>query len=261
MTRWSTKDLAGRAIDFYARVGTPIRHINLKALQEDGTMLCDEVLDKASFESKKDAIGADIVSANYQQEPLDAQGRLYKGFKTYKDVPRDTHGNVAFERICCYCDTADKGNDYLALIIFGEYNKQAYVLDVYFTKEGMEVTEPEMAKRLYDWKVNVCYCESNNGGRGFGRSVERILREKYKWHKTSIDLFFQSKNKKARILGAATWVQENVFFPEGWDFKFNEFYKDLMQYTKEGKAKHDDAEDALSGIYDKIGRGTVFSWD
>lgn len=261
MTRWSTKDLAGRAVDFYKRVGKPIRHINLKALQEDGTMLCDDVLDKESFESKKEAIGADIVSANYQQEPLDSQGRLYKGFKTYTDIPRDKLGNVAFEQIRCYCDTADKGNDYLSLIIYGVYERKAYVLDVYFTKDGMEVTEPETARRLYEYKVQLADIESNNGGRGFGRSVERILREKHHHYKTSINLFFQSRNKKARILGASTWVQDNVLFPEGWDFKYSEFYKDLMQYTKEGKAKHDDAEDSLSGIYDMIGRGAVYSWD
>jgi hypothetical protein len=33
-----------------------------------------------------------------------------------------------------------------------------------------------------------------------------------------------------------------------------------MGYQKEGKMAHDDAEDCLAGIYDKCGRGALFSF-
>ena len=33
-----------------------------------------------------------------------------------------------------------------------------------------------------------------------------------------------------------------------------------MNWQREGKMKHDDAEDVLSGIYDKLGRGATFSF-
>lgn len=260
MTRWSTMDLAGRALEHFGRVGAKLVHVNYKALQDDGTMLCESVLSRRDFELAKEAMGADIVAANYQQEPLDSQGRLYSGFKTYTKLPTDENGNSLLEIICCYCDTADKGDDYLASIIYGVYNGDCYVLDVYFTKDNMEITEPELAKRLYDHRVNRAWIESNNGGRGFARSVERLLRDNHKWYKTYIEMFFQSKNKKARILGAATWVQQHVFFPEGWEFKWPDAYKDLMTYTKEGKMKHDDIEDCISGVYEKTGRGSVFEF-
>ena len=91
--------------------------------------------------------------------------------------------------------------------------------------------------------------------------VERILREKYHWARTYIDLFYQSKNKKARILGASTWVQQNVLFPVGWEVNWAEFYTDLFKYQKEGKMAHDDAEDALSGVYEKLGRGNIFGFE
>ena len=164
------------------------------------------------------------------------------------------------EEICAYIDTADQGDDYLCCIIYAVYRQQAYVLDVYFTKDGMEITEGETAKRLYEFKVNKAYIESNNGGRGFGRSVERILREKYHWYKTYIDLFTQSRNKKSRILSSATWCQNNIKFPIGWEVNFAEFYGDVMSYQKEGKMAHDDGEDALAGIYDRVGRGNLFSF-
>ena len=142
-----------------------------------------------------------------------------------------------------------------------EYEKEAYITDLVFTDEPMEVTERQVAELFYNDAVNEARIESNNGGRGFGRSVERILRDKHHWYKTSIDLFTQSRNKKARILSSATWVQQNVRMPVAWDSRWPEFYIDVMSYQKEGKMKHDDAEDALAGIYDRMGRGGLFSFN
>lgn len=260
-TRWHSDDLSGRALRHYESIGVKVRLILETALQPDGTMLCPEVLDRESYDLIVKTMGKDIAEANYNQQPIDMVGRLYSGFKTYTDIPKDENGNSLFEQICAYVDTADKGDDYLCAYIFGVYNQQAYVLDTYFTKDSMEITEGELAKRLYEHRVQKAWIESNNGGRGFGRSVERILREKHHYAKIFIDLFFQSRNKKARILGASTWVQQNVFFPVGWEVNMAELYQDLYKYQKEGKAAHDDAEDAISGIYERIGRGNLYSFD
>lgn len=260
-TRWHSDDLSGRALRHYESIGVKVRLILETALQPNGTMLCDEVLDRESYDLIVKTMGKDIAEANYNQRPIDMVGKLYSGFKTYSALPTDEFGNSMIEQICAYVDTADKGDDYLCAYIFGVFNNQAYVLDTYFTKDSMEITEPELAKKLYEHKVQKCWIESNNGGRGFGRSVERILREKYHYSKIWIDLFYQSKNKKARILGASTWVQQNVFFPVGWEVNMAELYQDLYRYQKEGTMKHDDAEDALSGIYDKLGRGNLYSFD
>lgn len=261
-TRWNTKDLSGRAVEHYKSINMPCKVIMKRALQEDGTMLCDGVLDRAAYDLIVKTMGREIVEANYNQNPIDLVGRLYNlGFQTYKALPADDKGQVVIEEVCAYVDTADQGDDFLCCIIYGLYRQQCYVLDVYFTKEGMEITEGEVAKRLYEHKVNKAYIESNNGGRGFGRSVERILREKYHWYKTYVDLFTQSRNKKARILSSATWCQNNIKFPIGWEINFADFYGDVMSYQKEGKMAHDDAEDALAGIYDKVGKGALFSFN
>lgn len=260
-TRWNTKDLSGRAIDHYKSIGMSCKVISKKALQDDGTMLCDGVLDRAAYDLIVKTMGREIVEANYNQNPIDLVGRLYNlGFQTYKALPTDDKGQSVVEEVCAYVDTADQGDDYLCCIIYAVYRQQCYVLDIYFTKEGMEVTEGEVAKRLYEHRVNKAFIESNNGGRGFGRSVERILREKHHWYKTYIDLFTQSRNKKARILSSATWCQNNIKFPIGWEVNYSEFYGDVMSYQKEGKMKNDDAEDCLAGIYDRCGRGALFSF-
>ena len=260
-TRWNSRDLSGRAIDHYQSIGLPAKVILKRALQDDGTMLCEEVLSRQAYDLIVKTMGREIVEANYNQKPIDLVGRLYNvGFQSYKDIPRDEKGNSLIEEVCAYIDTADQGDDYLCCIIYGLFRGQCYVYDVYFTKEGMEITEGEVAKRLYEHQVNKAYIESNSGGRGFGRSVERILREKYRWYKTYIDLFTQTRNKKARILSSATWCQNNIKFPIGWEVNFSEFYGDIMAYQKEGKMKHDDAEDCLAGLYDKVGKGALFSF-
>lgn len=250
MTRWSSKDLAGRCIQEFK--DRKMKLIVKKAMQDDGTMLCEDVLSKDSFLKKAKLIGEHITSANYQQIPIDLQGALYRRLQTYEELPCDENNNLLFECIRAYCDTADEGADFLCNIIYGIYDKQAYILDVYYTQEHMEVTEKEVAKRLYEHNVNIADIESNNGGKGFARNVQRILRETYNTRKVSIRWFHQTKNKKARILTASSWIQDNVFFPNNWSQLWSEFYRDVISYQKAGKNKHDDCVDALSSLYEKI---------
>ena len=254
MTRWASNDLAGKAIDFFK--DRKMKVIVKKALQDDNTMLCDEVLSRKSYDNKVKAMSEEIASANYQQIPVDMKGRLYQSFNTYTTLPVDDNGNSLFTEIMAYCDTADEGKDYLCNIIVGVYNKQAYALDVYYTKDGMEITEVETAKRLFENNTNIAHIESNSGGRGFARNVKKELMNRFKSNKTSIKWFHQSKNKKARILSNSTWVMNNIFYPVNWRDRWPEYYKDMNKYQKEGKNKHDDAPDATTGIAEKIDRAT-----
>lgn len=261
MTRWASGDLAGRALEHYKQQGAKVRHITMKALQDDGSMLCEEILSRRSYNAKIKAMGLDIASANYQQEPIDIKGKLYSSFKTYKKLPMDDKGNLLFTEIRNYTDTADQGDDYLCSIDYGVYQGEAYVLNVLYTKDGMEITEEETAKMLHEDGVNNADIESNNGGRGFARSVERILKAKFRSNKVQINAFHQSKNKKARILSNATWVMNHIYFPINWADRFPEYYAAMTKYQKEGKNLHDDAPDATTGIAEKIGQGSAFSFD
>lgn len=257
MTRWSSKDLAGKALKHFRGEKKKVRHVNMKALQEDGSMLCEEVLSKDSYDMKVRAMGVDIASANYQQEPIDSKGRLYSSFKTYTSIPKDAGGNPLFTSVRAYVDTADEGSDYLCAIIYGEYNKEAYILDVYYTKDGMEVTEPYVAKMLYEKNANLVDIESNNGGRGFARQVERLLLKNHKSNYTKVRWFHQSKNKVARILSNSTWVMEHIYFPTNWRDRWTDYYEAMHSYQKEGKNKNDDAPDATTGIAEIVSKGSI----
>lgn len=261
MTRWHSLDLAGRALEHFKAAGSRVRHISYKAKQDNDSMLCPEILSKRSYENKIKAMGIDIASANYQQEPIDIKGRLYSSFKTYDKLPVDSNGNSLFTAVKNYTDTADTGSDYLCSINYGVYNKEAYVLNVLYTKDGMEITEPAVAKMLHDDHVNIADIESNNGGRGFARNVERELKEHLHSNYCSINLFYQSKNKEARILSNSTWVMNHIYFPSNWRDRFPEYYDVMVKYQKEGKNKHDDAPDATTGIAEKMNKGETFSFN
>lgn len=251
MTRWHSKDLAGRLISHCNENKISYKQILYKAIKEDGSMLCDDILNYESYTIKTKTMSPEIALANYQQEPIDLKGTLYKSFKTYDEIPKDMFGNYKFTEIKSYCDTADTGDDYLCNIIYGVLNREAYILDVYYTKDHMEITEKEVAKRLTEFKVNNALVEGNNGGRGFARQVERNMRDLGN-HKTIIRTFHQTNNKNARILSNATWVMEHIYYPSNWHNKWNEYFVSMKEYQREGKNTHDDAQDATTGVAENI---------
>lgn len=245
MTRWSSDDLAGFVLANYSNVV----HVSYQAVQWDGSMLCPEILSRADYDLKTKNMNRDIIAANYQQEPIDIKGRLYSRFKTYSETPKDENGKSLFRYILNYTDTADEGSDYLCSICYGMYDGSYYVLDVLYTKDAMEITEPAAAKMLTDNNVGCAIIESNNGGRGFARSVERECKALGNRH-TNIKWFHQSKNKIARILSNSTSVMNTVLFPVNWRDKWPDFARAITRYQREGKNEHDDAPDALTGVYE-----------
>jgi predicted phage terminase large subunit-like protein len=245
MTRWSNDDLAGFILANYQNVV----HVNYKAVQDDGSMLCPEILSRKDYELKTLNMNKDIVAANYQQEPIDVKGRLYTKLKTYTETPKDDKGNSLFKYILNYTDTADTGGDFLCSICYGMYEGAYYILDVLYSKESMETTEPATARMLTTNNVGCAIIESNNGGRGFARNVERECKELGNRH-TNIKWFHQSKNKEARILSNSTSVMNNLYFPVNWEDRWPDFARAIKRYQREGKNEHDDAPDALTGVYE-----------
>lgn len=242
MTRWASNDLAGFILSNY----DDVVHINYKAINDDGTPLDEGTLSLEDFEFKTKNMAKEIVYANYQQEPIDIKGRLYNEFKTYIDLPKEK-----IVKISAYCDTADTGDDFLCNIIYADCKDSAYILDIIYTKEAMEITEPLVAEAYKKFNVNVADIESNNGGRAFARNIERITRDKGNY-KTVIKWFHQSGNKIARILSNSAWINNNIYMPIDWKNKWSEFAKDIISYQKEGKNKHDDGPDALTGVAEKV---------
>lgn len=245
MTRWNSKDLAGRIIEYVKDEGLSYSHINMKAL-ENNKMLCEDIFSLEDYNRALKVMGEDIFSANYQQEPIDLKGALYQDLMTYDKLPDK------IRTIDNYTDTADTGSDFLCSIDYAvDSDKNAYIIDVVYTKESMEITENKVAEMITKDKVNFCRIESNNGGRGFSRNVERI--SKGLGNRTTLfKPFHQSKNKLTRILTGSTAVMKNIYFPSDWKYRFPEFYRDVISYQREGKNAHDDCADVLTGITEQL---------
>lgn len=251
MTRWAKGDICGRILE--GKDAGKWFVLLLEAHYEDqNQMLCPELLDFERYEELKNNVEESIFWANYHQKPVDIKGRLYKEFKTYVDLPKDEEGNVLFERVVNYTDTADTGEDYLASICAGLHKGYWYVLDVLYTKQPMEETEPETANLLVRNNVQISHIESNNGGRGFARNVEREIYERYGSRRIAIQWFHQSKNKQARIFANSNTVQNTVIYPVNWRDRWPEYYAAMTQYQREGKNKNDDAPDATTGLVETL---------
>lgn len=203
---------------------------------------------------KMRAINPLVFDTQYMQDPAPKEGMMYDGFRAYKPEELPT-GTRALQR-WNYTDTADTGADHLCSICFINTPEYVYVTDVLFTDAPMEVTEPKQAEMLTKNYTVDCLIESNNGGRGFSRSVKKILRGPMRNFKCVVRTFTQSENKKSRIFTASAQVQNDILFPEGWDKKWPKFYQALMSYRKDNKKKnqHDDAPDCLTGVWEMHSR-------
>lgn len=257
MTRWSTNDMAGRLMRMFDEQGRKYRLISKKAYDpKTDKMLNPRILDRHQYELLMQTIGEDIVRANYDQEPVDIKGKLYSHLLTYN--PNDIrsidnpNGTIQFREIRARADTADQGEDYLSMVIYGvTANKKAYILDIYYTQDPMEVTEEEAAKRLLKYNPYIFRPESNNGGRGWSRAVERRYKE-LGGTRTIFKPYTQTLNKEARILSEASFVMDNIYFPEGWNIKYREAYNSINEYQRQGKNEHDDFEDNITSVAEEL---------
>ena len=245
-TRWASDDLAGRVIEKYPDETYVLKLTALDEDSENGKSTCEDLYPTEDLQFKRRSLDDDIWGANYMQTPIDKKGALYGEFKTYAAVDPDK-----FERVLNYTDTADEGTDNLCSISAGVIGRYGYVLDIYYTDEGMEVTEPETARRLQIAGVREALIESNNGGRGFSRNVIRHLKL-LRCFKCSVTWFHNSKNKKTRILTNASNVMDQLIMPEDWEQRWPRYAKDMKKFQRKGKNEHDDGPDATTGIVEFI---------
>lgn len=226
----------------------------------DSSMLNPTILNKKQYDLLTQTIGEDIVDANYNQNPIDKKGKLYSYLQTYDPDNIKTidnpEGRIVFREIRASADTADQGEDYLSMVIYGvTTNRKAYILDIYYTQDPMEVTEKEAAKRLLKYNPYVFRPESNNGGRGWSRAVEREYAA-LGGNRTIFKPYTQTKNKEARILSEASFVMDNIYFPIGWKQKYREAYNSINEYQRQGKNEHDDFEDNITSIAEELDKNS-----
>lgn len=186
------------------------------------------------------------------QNPKPLEGLMYSNLRTYDVLPMEQSIRKN------YTDTADKGADFLCSICYVETPTAMYVTDVLYTDKPMEYTEVKTAEMLLINGTQLVKVESNNGGRGFARNVEKNVRLQgtpvaLKMHFTS---FQQGLNKDVRIFSHSAEVQNLIYFPSDWERRWPQFAQAVKGYRKVGRNGHDDAPDVLTGMVENFNPGT-----
>ena len=189
-----------------------------------------------------------VFDTQYMQNPKPLEGLMYSKLRTYEilHMEQSIRNN--------YTDTADKGADFLCSVCYVETPSGMYVTDVLYTDKPMEYTEVKTAEMLLINGTQLVKVESNNGGEGFARNVEKNVRLQgtpvaLKMNFTS---FFQSLNKNVRIFSHSAEVQNLIHFPSDWETRWPQFAQAVKGYRKVGRNAHDDAPDVLTGMVENF---------
>lgn len=189
-----------------------------------------------------------VFDTQYMQNPKPLEGLMYQTLRTYDVLPMEQSIRKN------YTDTADKGADFLCSVCYVETPSGMYVTDVLYTDKPMEYTEVKTAEMLLINGTQLVKVESNNGGEGFARNVEKNVRLQgtpvaLKMRFTS---FFQGLNKNVRIFSHSAEVQNLIFFPSDWETRWPQFAQAVKGYRKVGRNAHDDAPDVLTGMVENF---------
>ena len=175
-----------------------------------------------------------------------AEGAIFSSelLKFYKEDE-----NLKFETSLAYIDVADKGTDYLCMVIGKNIGSIVYITDVVFSDLSSEFTIPRCVESIIRNKVEYCRVESNNQGATYGM----ILRDKLELQncQSQILLINNSTNKHTRILMEAPTIYSFFRFKHESErsAEYELFMNQLFRYTKDGEqSDHDDAPDATSGL-------------
>lgn len=197
---------------------------------------------------KIEAANQFVFDTQYMQNPKPLEGLMYSKLRTYDILPMEQSIRKN------YTDTADKGADFLCSVCYVETPSGMYITDVLYTDKPMEYTEVKTAEMLLINGTQLVKVESNNGGEGFARNVEKNVRLQgtpvaLKMNFTS---FFQGLNKNVRIFSHSAEVQNLIFFPSDWETRWPQFAQAVKGYRKVGRNAHDDAPDVLTGMVENF---------
>jgi len=237
-TRWSLKDVIGRGIE----ESIYDKSIIVPALDENDQSFCESVMTTEEYHNTRKRMAKEIWLAEYQQQPIDIEGRLFSSFKSIDKAEFDEFLTTnPIEGCVAYIDVSDTGMDYTAMAVVAIVKNQAFVVDYVFNRDNTDLTIPQCAAILNKWNVAYCRVESNNMGAMFARHLQTLT-------KTRILQVANTTNKMTRIIMQSAFITNRLQFVRNGDQQCESFIQNMLTFSKEGKNKHDDAPDCLAGL-------------
>ena len=254
-TRWHEDDLAGELLrkekDWEVVMFEAIKQTNNKPYDKRniGDALWAE---RHSLEQllkiKKD--NPVVFDSLYQQNPTPKEG-LVIAASELKRFKREQLKDTNPDAVIAFGDIADEGEDSLCVPIGYKYGNKCYIVDVLFTQQPIEITQPQTAAMLDKYSVNRARFESNNGGKGYAQKVRELITGR-----TSIEWRHTAQNKHTRILMSSGQIKEHFYFlvDEEQSEMYKKYFYELTHYPLSGKVKHDDAIDGTTGLNEMVSR-------
>jgi predicted phage terminase large subunit-like protein len=206
----------------------------------DGKSFCEDVKTTEEYLDLKQRTSPEIWGAEYMQEPIEATGTLFKKseLKTYNETELPKHPDA----ILAYVDVADEGSDYFCMVVGRVKEKKVFITDVIFTKDNVDITLPRTQGLIESSGLSYVRVEVNGQGSMFTKMIRNGNEEK-------VLRVTNSTNKHTRILMAYGFIKEYCYFKEAHrGSEYFAFMENILEYSKAGKSKNDDAPDALSGL-------------
>lgn len=259
-TRYSLYDPIGRLQDYAQKLDWKWRSIEIPAL--------DPITDESNYEHMKDGkkifttgylrnerllLSEEQWESEFQQQPFEAKGLMFPENKLnrYFQLPADRDPDT----IIAVCDTAESGEDSVAMPIAYIYGEDVFIEDCVFDNSPPDVTKPQCAKKLVQHKVSRATFESNAAGTYYARDVD-VLVHKNLGGKCSIRTKRTISNKQTRIETASDGIIKHFYFKDRSLYKSTDQYgmmmRELTTYTRSGKVRHDDAPDGMSLLENEI---------
>jgi predicted phage terminase large subunit-like protein len=237
-TRWSVKDIIGNGIE--SKIYD--KSIIVSALDDQGNSFCEAVMTTDEYKQVQKRTAKEIWLAEYQQQPIDIEGRLFSDYKRINQNEFDEFiVNNQVEGTLAYIDVSDTGMDYTAMAIAAIVKNQTYIVDYVFNRDNTDLTIPQCAALLNKWNVSYCRVESNNMGAMFARNLQNLT-------KTKILQVANTTNKITRIIMQSAFISQRMQFVVKEEQQCLTFIENMLSFSKEGKNKHDDAPDCLAGL-------------
>ena len=237
-TRWSVKDIIGNGIES----NIYDKSIIVSALDDQGNSFCEAVMTTDEYKQVQKRTAKEIWLAEYQQQPIDIEGRLFSDYKRINQKEFDEFiVNNQVEGTLAYIDVSDTGMDYTAMAIAAIVKNQTYIVDYVFNRDNTDLTIPQCAALLNKWNVSYCRVESNNMGAMFARNLQNLT-------KTKILQVANTTNKITRIIMQSAFISQRMQFVVKEEQQCLTFIENMLSFSKEGKNKHDDAPDCLAGL-------------
>jgi len=237
MQRVHEQDLSGYLIDLEPNEWEVLM---MPAISEEGKPLWEfkHTLEELDSLRKANEI---VFDSQYQQDPKPSKSVVFDK----KEIMRFSMDNLNTDNLegkIGAIDVADEGEDALSFPIGYIIADKIYITDWLFTTENTEYTIPVSTQLTRHHKLDYLAIETNNHGSLFLKQVNQEVKG------TGIIGVHQSTNKHSRIIQNAHFIRNYVVFRNDYEIgsDYDKAMKQLFNYTKDGKAEHDDSPDSIA---------------